>query len=101
MFVNESSPDTKPSVAPWGVHTIASIYHPGISAALPDGRWVAAVCQPYDGNRLKAAWWVLTGRAFALIWPKAGDIESALGHDGLQAASGSLENPGSAIRRNK
>lgn len=63
---------------PWGVHTIADIYQPGVQAGLADGRWVIAVPEPYPANRLVAAWWVLTGRAYALVWPKPGDLESAL-----------------------
>lgn len=60
---------------PWGVHRIGNIYASNVSAGLPDGRWVRAVQLPYDGNRLQAAWWVLTGRAYAFIWPEAGDLE--------------------------
>jgi hypothetical protein len=30
---------------------------------------------PHDENRLRAAWWVLTGRAYAFLWPKPGDLE--------------------------
>jgi hypothetical protein len=63
---------------PWGVHTIFSMYAPGVQAGLPDGRWVHAVAEPYTANRLVAAWWVLTGRAYALRWPQAGELEDAL-----------------------
>lgn len=65
-----------PEVIPWGVHRISDIYHPDVGAGMPDGRYVAAVCEPYDGNRLKAAWWILTGRAYAFLWPKPGDLEA-------------------------
>ena len=65
---------------PWGVHTIRNIYDPNCDAGLPDGRWVAAVAEPYTENRIVAAWWVLTGRAYALIWPKAGDLEDIFNH---------------------
>jgi len=61
---------------PWGIHTIADIYHPDAQAGLPDGRYVAAVCEPYTGNRVTAAWWVLTGRAYAMRWPRPGDLEA-------------------------
>lgn len=61
---------------PWGVHHISDFYHPDVHAGLPDGRWVAAVAEPYTGNVLVAAWWVLTGRAYAMLWPKAGDLEN-------------------------
>jgi hypothetical protein len=60
---------------PWGVHILGDLYHPDVSTGLRDGRRVAAVAQPYSGNRLRAAWWVLTGRAYAFLWPKAGDLE--------------------------
>lgn len=59
---------------PWGVHVIGDIYHPDVGG-LPDGRYVAAVAEPYCSNRLVAAWWVLTGRAYALVWPQPGDLE--------------------------
>ncbi|MCK1445394.1 hypothetical protein IVB43_23705 [Bradyrhizobium sp. 48] len=64
---------------PWGINTIGTIYHADVSAGLPDGRWVAAVCEPCPPSlreRLRAAWWVFTGRAHAFIWPKAGDLET-------------------------
>jgi hypothetical protein len=63
---------------PWGVHRIGDIYGHGNSAGLPDGRYVHAVACPYYGNRLRAAWWVLTGRANAVIWPEDGELEQAL-----------------------
>lgn len=65
--------------APWGIHCIGDMYAPNVSAGLPDGSYVRAVAMPYEGNRLRAAWWVLTGRAYAFIWPDAGDLEQALG----------------------
>lgn len=63
---------------PWGVSALHDIYHPDVGAGLPDGRWVAAVAERYPTNlfeRLRAAGWVLTGRADAFIWPKPGDLE--------------------------
>lgn len=60
---------------PWGINRIGSVYHRGVQAGLPDGRVVAAVCEPHDMGRLRAAWWVLTGRAYAFIWPKPGELE--------------------------
>lgn len=81
---------------PWGIEAISDMYGPGVHAGLPDGRWVIAVAEPYWTNpfeRARAAWWVLTGRAVAFVWPKAGDLESALGWDKpqrQQAASGAL-----------
>lgn len=63
---------------PLGVHTIGSIYTPGIQSGMPDGGWARSVAEPYTANRLVAAWWVLTGRAYALRWPEAGELEAAL-----------------------
>lgn len=65
-------------IRPWGVHTIGDIYSANCDAGLPSGRYVKAVALPYTANRFRAAWWVLTGRAFALLWPKAGDLEAAI-----------------------
>lgn len=61
---------------PFGIHRVGDVYSAGVKAGLPDGRWVYAPCLPYDGNRLKAAWWVFTGRAYAFLWPKAGELEA-------------------------
>ena len=47
-------------------------------AGLPDGRWVRSVPEPFYGMNLQAAWEVLRGRAHAVEWPKAGDLEKAL-----------------------
>jgi hypothetical protein len=64
---------------PWGVHSIFNMFGgPDVSCGLPDGRIVTAVYEPYDGNRLQAAWWVLTGRAYAVQWPAPGDLEAAV-----------------------
>lgn len=68
---------------PWGVHLISNIFAgSGVRAGLPDGRWVHAVQEPYHGGRLRAAWWVLTGRAHAVVWPEDGELEQALGNQG-------------------
>lgn len=66
---------------PWGVHTIRDVVgSPDCAAGLPDGRLVRAIPEPYRGNYVVAAWWVLLGRAVAFIWPKSGDLETALGY---------------------
>lgn len=64
---------------PFYIHTIRRLYDRHVQAGLPDGRWVYAVPEPYDAGRIQAAWWVLTGRAYAFAWPKAGDLEEAIG----------------------
>jgi hypothetical protein len=72
---------------PWGVHTISNMFarRDQVSAGLKDGRIVTAVCEPYSANRLQAAWWVLTGRAYAVVWPSPGDLEDALYPDHKRA----------------
>jgi hypothetical protein len=53
-----------------------------IAAGMPDGRYVRAVPEPYYvlgiRERLTVAWWVMTHRAFAVQWPKPGDLEKAI-----------------------
>lgn len=69
--------DTQPKTPlPWGINRIGSPYHPDCHAGLPDGRYVLAVCEPHDMGRFRAAWWVLTGRAYAFLWPRPGDLEA-------------------------
>ena len=60
---------------PWYIHQLDGIYSKGVQSRLEDGRVVAAVSEPYTAGKIKAAWWVLTGRAYAVLWPKAGDLE--------------------------
>lgn len=63
---------------PWYIHTIGRLYSPTVRAGMGDGTWPYAVAEPYSAGSLKAAWWVLTGKAYAFAWPKPGDIERAL-----------------------
>lgn len=63
----------------WGIHRLADmIGSKNVGAELPDGKWVRGVPLPYSGNRAKAAWAVFTGKAYAVEWPQAGDLEKAL-----------------------
>lgn len=63
----------------WGIHRLQDmIGSKSVGAKMPDGRYVRAVPMPYHGARIKAAWAVLTGKAFAVEWPNAGDLEKAL-----------------------
>lgn len=68
---------------PWGIHRLRDMVGDSHTSTCDRlGAFVRAVPLPYDGNlreRLIAAWWVLTGRAYATTWPKAGDLERALG----------------------
>jgi hypothetical protein len=63
----------------WGIHRLADmIGSKNVAAQLPDKSWVRAVPEPFTGNRLKAAWTVLCGHAYAVEWPEPGDLEKAL-----------------------
>lgn len=76
---------------PFGVHRINDMYisdtKTEISIADDSGRpvhtaWVHAVTLPYQHtfvSKIKALWWVLTGRAEAVVWPKLGDLERTIG----------------------
>lgn len=67
---------------PWYIHSIRRTYSPNVMAQVKGSLYAFAVCEPYASNpieRLRAAWWVLTGRAYAFEWPKAGDLEAAIG----------------------
>jgi hypothetical protein len=67
------------TVRPFGIHTLAQMFDSScMEKPLRGNGWVQAVAEPYPGNRLVAAWWVLTGRAYAVEWPKPGDLENAL-----------------------
>jgi len=76
---------------PWGIHTVFDMWSgPGEQAQVKhyDGNrlvrtyWVRAVCEPYHVSveslrqRFTVAWWVFTGRAFAVKWPEPGDLEA-------------------------
>ena len=69
------------SKIPWGVHQLRHmIALPGIDS--PEGRCVPEPFPTTFPERLRAAWWVLTGRAHAVIWPKAGELENAINGEG-------------------
>jgi hypothetical protein len=64
---------------PWYIHSLRRIYSPSCMAQIDGSKYGFAVAEPYTAGRLLAAWWVLTGRAYAFEWPKAGDLEDAVG----------------------
>lgn len=69
----------KKSNIPLGVHTLGNmIGSSDTQSGDADGPWFRAVPEPYSGGRLRAAWWVLTGKAHAVIWPDHGELEKAL-----------------------
>lgn len=66
---------------PWGINSISSMIGTRNAEVHVGTRWFRAVPAPYHTfgvERLRAAWWVLTGRAHAVVWPEAGDLEKAL-----------------------
>lgn len=64
---------------PWCIHRLCSIYSQRCMSSVDGKLYVFAVAEPYTADRLRAAWWVLTGKAYAFEWPKAGDLEAAIG----------------------
>lgn len=69
----------------WYIHRLRDLYSPGCGAEIRVerqgtvyARYVRAVCEPYTGGSLFAAWEVLRGRAFAFEWPKPGDLEAII-----------------------
>lgn len=64
---------------PWYIHSISSIYSPHVMSQVEGTKYAFGVAEPYTAGSLKAAWAVLTGRAFAFKWPRPGDLEAAIG----------------------
>lgn len=64
----------------WPVHRLADmIGSPEVqSTAIGLKGYFRAVPSPCRGKRIKAAWAVLTGKAYAVKWPEPGDLEMAL-----------------------
>jgi len=69
----------KAPIMPRYIHSIRRIYDPHCMSNVDGARYAYAVSEPYTTGRLKAAWWVLTGRAYAFEWPKPGELEQAIG----------------------
>lgn len=69
---------------PWGINRLSDMFPQSgqVQTQLKNnGRWVRAVATPYHKNffeAIRAAWWVFTGKAEAVVWPKAGDLEEAI-----------------------
>ena len=75
--------DDKLHWVPWEIHRIGRmIGHPETMCSSDGRRWFRSVPEPYSAStlgRVRAAWWVLTGRAHAVVWPVPGELEDALG----------------------
>lgn len=66
---------------PWGINRLGDMVSPDVKTKTPDG-WAWAVPVPYHKNvfeAIRAAWWVFTGKAEAVIWPEAGELEKQFG----------------------
>jgi hypothetical protein len=65
-----------------GVFRLRDMIAPrGVEAGLANGGSARAVPEPFYYGipmRFMAAWMVVTGRAVAVEWPQAGDLEKAL-----------------------
>lgn len=61
------------------IHRVSDMVSFDVSTQDSLGVWVWAVAHPYCWRRWKAAWYVLTGRAYAIQWPDPGDLERAVG----------------------
>lgn len=62
-------------------HLRSMISLPGNDAHFK-GRWVRSVPLPFYGgllDRLRDAYLVVTGKAYAIYWPEPGELEDALG----------------------
>lgn len=60
------------------IYTIRDLYDKSVHAQLPDGRWVLSVPLPFYGDQIRAAWAVLCGRAVALRYSVAGELEDVI-----------------------
>lgn len=68
------------SQRPWGVNCLGSMISSNVYTE-HHGRMVHAVPVAYHKNWLqavRAAYWVMTGRAEAVVWPQPGELENAL-----------------------
>lgn len=66
---------------PFYIHTVHDLTARGGATRTPAGFWVRAVASPYPSTlrqRLLAAWWIVTGKAYAIVWPRPGELEAAM-----------------------
>lgn len=67
---------------PWGIHSLSSmIGSKTVQTPIETYGHVRAVPSPFHAGlfgRLRAAWYIVTGKAYAVRWPEAGDLEKAL-----------------------
>lgn len=76
----------------WGIHRLSDMIGRGDVSTTVKGLegLFRAVPAPYHGNKIKAAWAVLTGKAYAVRWPEAGELEAALGTGGIDRKTSPL-----------
>jgi hypothetical protein len=65
----------------WGVFRLSDIYDSSNGAHIKlngRDRYVFAVAEPHTMGKLRGAWEVFRGRAYAFEWPKEGDLENII-----------------------
>lgn len=70
----------KASIAGWGINRLGNMISSN-TYTQHNGRMVRSVPTPYRKNikeTIRAAWWVLTGKAEAVIWPQPSELENAI-----------------------
>ena len=68
---------------PWGIHSLGDMISSfGIETRdASRNRWFRAVPEPYRPDifqKIRACWWIIRGKAHAVVWPEPGDLEEAL-----------------------
>lgn len=70
---------------PWGINALANmISGPGLESSRDGVLWERAVPVPYRKNwreTIRAAWWVVTGKAEAVVWPDAGEYDRLIAEE--------------------
>lgn len=67
------------------IHSLQSMIANGATTDIGCGVYVRAVPLPFYGglfDRVRDAWAVMTERAYAVRWPRPGELEEAIGDPG-------------------
>ncbi len=74
-------------MTPFGINKISDMFVPHSITQWSDRVWYQTVALSYPHTtitRVRAAWWVLTGKAQAVIWPRKGELELTVKKLGLR-----------------
>jgi hypothetical protein len=67
---------------PWGVNSLDDmIGSPSVQSSKAQLGWFRAIPSPYRKSfreAVRAAWWVIRGKAEAVVWPTGGEIDRHL-----------------------